>query len=237
MEGDVEKIKQVVINLLGNACKFTEKGEVRLELRIREQTREDIAVVFTVVDTGPGVPSEKIEEVFQPFAQLSETRSREDSTGLGLAICRGLVEGMGGRLWMESEVGIGTNVSFEVRLKSPRQTSVEKVPDKSVQTVILTEDDSDYETLRSLLARWHIDRIARELKGRSSPDLLFLDGALSDHVISEAIDSINPLHTGVVWIPAGNKAVKLPPLPKLFEETDSLDKLEARSSAPSEYRR
>jgi signal transduction histidine kinase len=110
--GDRHRLVQVVINLLSNAVKFTPIGSVTVRVARGADASE---VVVSVVDTGTGIPPEDRERVFEQFAQSGDTLSETPrGTGLGLAICREIVEHHGGRLWLESEVGVGSTFSFSL---------------------------------------------------------------------------------------------------------------------------
>ncbi|HEY4219153.1 MAG TPA: HAMP domain-containing sensor histidine kinase [Gemmatimonadaceae bacterium] len=104
LTSDVDKVRQILVNLAGNAVKFTESGEIHLEVKTRKGE-----VWFTVRDTGIGIPRKDIDRLFQPFSQLDNGLTRRHGgTGLGLYICRGLAELLGGRIVVESEVGKGS---------------------------------------------------------------------------------------------------------------------------------
>ncbi|MBM3852417.1 MAG: hypothetical protein FJ399_04595, partial [Verrucomicrobia bacterium] len=105
--GDVTRVRQVLLNLVGNAVKFTERGEVVVEVRAeRTASGEEAWVTFAVRDTGIGIPAERMDRLFKVFSQVDASTTRHHGgTGLGLAICRRLVELMGGRIWVESEAG------------------------------------------------------------------------------------------------------------------------------------
>ena len=112
---DGTRIRQVVLNLLSNAARFTDRGGVTLK-----SWGEDASVVVSVTDTGPGIPAEARERIFQPFQQLDSSISRRHGgSGLGLAISRELVQLHGGRMWLESEVGVGTNFYFSLPVHAP----------------------------------------------------------------------------------------------------------------------
>ena len=115
--GDIYRIRQILVNLLGNAIKFTEQGEVILKVRIVTHDKERDCIRFEVHDTGPGIVKEKQGELFQPFAQLDGPAGlRHGGTGLGLAICAKLIELMQGALGLESEPGQGAMFWFQLRL-------------------------------------------------------------------------------------------------------------------------
>ena len=115
--GDSGRLRQIVVNLVGNAIKFTDSGEIVAEATLQSRENGHAMFHFLVRDTGCGVPSEKLETIFQPFTQAdSSARRRFGGTGLGLSISRQLAELMHGRMWMESKTGIGTTVHFTARL-------------------------------------------------------------------------------------------------------------------------
>lgn len=112
--GDPTKLRQVLINLMGNAVKFTHSGSVTLQIKPGERQRE---VYFSVMDTGIGIPVRSIDKIFERFSQADQSTTRKfGGTGLGTAIARGIVEEMGGHIWVESEEGVGSNFQFVVPL-------------------------------------------------------------------------------------------------------------------------
>jgi PAS domain S-box-containing protein len=116
--GDPGRLRQVVVNLIGNAIKFTERGEVVLRIDVASTMDDEIEIHFAVSDTGVGIPAPKRALVFEPFTQVdgSSTR-RHGGTGLGLAISRRLVALLGGRIWVESELGQGSTFHFTARFR------------------------------------------------------------------------------------------------------------------------
>jgi len=115
--GDPARIRQVLTNLLGNAIKFTESGEVSLEVRVIDKTETEASIRITVVDTGIGVSAEAQEKIFESFTQADGTTTRKyGGTGLGLTISRQLTELMGGKIGIESELGCGSRFYIELTL-------------------------------------------------------------------------------------------------------------------------
>jgi two-component system sensor histidine kinase/response regulator len=117
MTGDSNRLRQVVLNLVGNAIKFTDKGEVALKVQIEAEDGQDCILRFTVSDTGIGIPKDKHESIFDSFSQADTSTTRKyGGTGLGLTISVRLVALMGGKIWVESEPGRGSEFYFTLRL-------------------------------------------------------------------------------------------------------------------------
>jgi two-component system, sensor histidine kinase and response regulator len=113
--GDPVRLRQVILNLVGNSIKFTEKGEVVLRAELQGQETGGMLLHFSVSDTGIGIPPEKHQLIFEPFSQAdTSTTRRFGGTGLGLSICSRLIGMMNGRMWLESEVGRGSTFHFTV---------------------------------------------------------------------------------------------------------------------------
>jgi signal transduction histidine kinase len=110
LEGDRDRLVQVLVNLISNAVKFCEPERGRIEIRAADR---DQGLQIDVADNGPGIPEEARDIIFEEFRQIrSETRGRPQGTGLGLAICRRIVAFHKGRIWAESEPGLGATFSF-----------------------------------------------------------------------------------------------------------------------------
>jgi two-component system, sensor histidine kinase and response regulator len=111
--GDPARLRQLVVNLAGNAIKFTARGEVIIHVAVRESTRTEARLLFTIADTGIGIPTEKLAKIFEPFAQADGSMTRKyGGTGLGLSISTHLVELMGGTIWVESQPNSGSKFFF-----------------------------------------------------------------------------------------------------------------------------
>lgn len=124
--GDATRLRQMIVNLVGNAVKFTDRGEIVIKVAMEEESMGRALLRFSVRDTGCGIPPNRIERLFEAFEQLdsSDTRSHGGS-GLGLAITRGLAELMGGSVWAVSEVGVGStfHVTASLRIANPETDS------------------------------------------------------------------------------------------------------------------
>jgi CheY-like chemotaxis protein len=117
--GDVTRVRQILVNLLSNAVKFTSEGEVVIHAESRPLGSERHELYVTVQDTGIGIPSDGMERLFQSFSQIDASTTREyGGTGLGLAISRRLAELMGGRMWAESELGVGSRFQFTLEVQA-----------------------------------------------------------------------------------------------------------------------
>lgn len=139
LEGDVARIRQVYTNLVSNAIKFTEKGGITLRFKILQQTLHNILGRFEVEDTGIGIPSNRLNVLFQPFSQLDPSISRKyGGTGLGLAISRRLVHLMGGKVTVESEEGKGSTFMVSLPIKISH-LDVEEW--KAQQTVVIEKSE------------------------------------------------------------------------------------------------
>jgi two-component system sensor histidine kinase TorS len=148
--GDSGKLHQVLINLIGNANKFTNNGSITLRVSSTYDTQEDIVgLQFSVIDTGIGIAKEKQENIFQAFTQVDASSARRyGGIGLGLAICERLVDAMGGKILLESNLGEGTAIGFSIdaevcRAVTPVRQKSQKVADNTDGIVVLmVEDDA-----------------------------------------------------------------------------------------------
>lgn len=143
VRADPLKIRQVLINLLSNAAKFTEKGRILIRAETRPGANNEPEVLISVADTGPGIAAEDRKKLFQPFSQVDASPTRKTGgSGLGLSICRHLVEMHGGQIGVESEVGKGSTFYFTLPVykssDTPKRSS--ETPDSS-EPLVLTIDD------------------------------------------------------------------------------------------------
>lgn len=138
---DENKLRQVLINLLGNAIKFTASGGVTLRVHSQNHETSDITILsFEVKDTGPGIAQEEINLLFQPFGQTETGRQSNEGTGLGLPISQKFVEMMGGKIDIISKVGEGTTVKFEIVVQA---ANPEEIPAQPIQRRVIALADGE----------------------------------------------------------------------------------------------
>jgi len=144
MRGDPLRLGQILTNLINNAVKFTERGEIRLKAELVEQSGERVKVRFSVHDTGAGMTPEQSARLFQPFTQADMSTTRKHGgTGLGLTISKRLVEMMGGQIWLESEPGAGSTFFFTAWLERGAETPRGRFYPETLQKLsMLVVDDN-----------------------------------------------------------------------------------------------
>ena len=157
--GDPARLRQVLINLIGNAIKFTEQGEVIVRVERDPEDAAAGALRFAVCDTGIGVPEETRELIFAPYSQVDTSTTRKfGGTGLGLAISREVVELMQGRIWAESSIGAGSTFYFTARFavggKPPLRALSGLMDLKDVKTLVIDDNTTNRLILREMLSRW-----------------------------------------------------------------------------------
>jgi two-component system sensor histidine kinase/response regulator len=166
--GDPGRLRQIVVNLVGNAIKFTERGEIVVRVEMLERTAERIRLHFTVSDTGIGISPEQVRRIFEPFAQADGSMTRRyGGTGLGLSISTRLAELMGGRLWVESEMGRGSAFQFTASfaLADQKMDPVAPLDAESLQNlpVLIVDDNKTNRTiLEEILKHWSMSPSAVE---------------------------------------------------------------------------
>lgn len=171
---DPTRLRQVLVNLLGNAIKFTDDGSVRLTIRISAGNPEEALLVFQVIDTGIGMSEEEMRRLFRPFSQASKSTSRHfGGTGLGLTISRHLTELMNGQIWVASQPGQGSTFTFSLPIGSLLETRLLDNPDEARQAdgehgapavmiparILLVEDSPDNQRL----VTFHLRRAGAEV--------------------------------------------------------------------------
>ncbi len=194
--GDSTRLRQVVINLVSNAIKFTTRGEVVLRARLERQTPAAAALHFTVSDTGIGMAPEQQKLIFEAFTQADSSTTRQyGGTGLGLAISSQLVGMMGGAIWVESMLGLGSTFHFTVRLGIPpaHSSPAGERPDLHGMPVLVIDDSStNRRILEEQLIGWgmrptlveHGSAVAEAIRGAAENEapfgLILLDAHMPD---------------------------------------------------------
>jgi len=158
--GDPGRLRQIIVNLVSNAIKFTDQGEVVVCIEVESQTEEDVCLHFAVSDTGIGIPPEKQQLIFDSFSQADNSTTRKyGGTGLGLAISSQLVKMMNGRIWVESEVSKGSTFHFTARfgIGSPKNT-IPAQPESLRGLPVLVVDDNatNRRILEEMLINWEM---------------------------------------------------------------------------------
>jgi signal transduction histidine kinase/CheY-like chemotaxis protein len=166
--GDPSRLRQVVINLAGNALKFTERGEVIVSVDVGSRTEKDVQLHFTVSDSGIGIPLDKQTQIFEAFKQADGSMTRKfGGTGLGLAISSEIVRLMGGRIWVESEVGKGSRFQFTVGMRiqshpAPKQLPVNLRTLENVPVLVVDDNATNRQILLRVLANWKMRPMAAD---------------------------------------------------------------------------
>jgi signal transduction histidine kinase/CheY-like chemotaxis protein len=169
LHGDAGRLRQILVNLVGNAIKFTEQGEVVVDIQpvptpptVTSESQETMTLRFAVRDTGIGIPPDKQQMILEPFVQADGSTTRTyGGTGLGLAISKRLVELMDGQLWIDSEVGRGSTFSFTISFAvwHTSETATQTVPEVAVRDLpVLVVDDNATNRLilQEILSRWQM---------------------------------------------------------------------------------
>ncbi len=163
--GDPWRLRQIVVNLVGNAIKFTDEGEVVVEVEEQERANRHVVLHFAIRDTGIGIPAEEQGRVLEAFTQAdSSTTRRYGGTGLGLTISSQLVGLMGGRMWLESQPGVGSTFHFTVRLEvaEAKDELPEWLDAEGLRVLIVDDNATNRRILEEILSSWHIHSVSCE---------------------------------------------------------------------------
>jgi PAS domain S-box-containing protein len=235
--GDPGRLRQILINLVGNAIKFTEKGEIVVTVEEATRSQEEVTLHFNIADSGIGIPDEKQKIIFDVFAQADGSMTRKyGGTGLGLAISSQLVDLLGGRIWVESAVGKGSRFHFTARFGRLKEAADKPVaPAKMMATsrpLLLVEDNKAcLGLLEKLVSHWGFKTISAEsadetivvlddIRDKEKPSpLVLLDANLPGHDSFMILDYIKNhpdiAKSAVVMMSSANSRIEATPWIKL----------------------
>lgn len=195
--GDIHRIRQILVNLLGNAIKFTEQGEIVLRIELASQVEQRVTLRFAIKDTGIGLPPEKMETIFQPFEQADVSTTRKyGGTGLGLAICVRLVELMGGEMKVESQLSRGTTFSFTADLEVGTKNSATQARKRPIQldglsgmrVLVIDDNETNRRILARMLENWGMQS---EVVDSAAKGLQALQASLNDKPFGLVLSDVN----------------------------------------------
>lgn len=210
--GDITRLRQILVNLIGNAIKFTAEGEILIELSSEKNEQGQHLIQFSVQDSGIGIPADKQSHLFQSFSQVDSSTTRKfGGTGLGLAISQKLSELMGGKMWVESEEGVGSNFQFSIIAEEGEPIGYNPMRElklaESLQGnhVLLVEpNDRVAGVLQSYCQHWKLDcaRVStsedavQELSENCGYSLLLASGCTTDAAPNEFIAKVVSMPNG-----------------------------------------
>jgi two-component system sensor histidine kinase/response regulator len=195
MEGDPLRIRQVLYNLIGNAIKFTEQGEVVIEVEEQWSTDDEICLHFAVRDTGIGIPKDRLQQIFDSFTQVDSSMARRfGGTGLGLTITSELIRMMEGKIWVQSSLGEGSTFHFTIQLRlanppdsAPLAIDAEELSGK--RALVVDDNATNRRILDEILRHWGIEPTLTDCAGDAMEILqeLSLAGETIDLVLLDAM--------------------------------------------------
>lgn len=197
--GDPVRLNQVLLNLAGNAIKFTEQGEVRISAKLLNDSGKKVRILFSVQDSGIGIPTDKLEKIFESFTQVNATTTRKyGGTGLGLTIAKQIIEQQGGAISVSSKVNEGSTFSFTLEFKKDRRALIPKSNPVAIPTsknnhfghlqILVVDDNKVNLRVASLtLSKWQATPVlaedakqAIEILQKQPVDLILMDIAMPE---------------------------------------------------------
>jgi Amt family ammonium transporter len=200
VEGDAHRLRQVIVNLLGNAIKFTDRGQVQVRVSLESETATDVVVRVAIEDTGIGIPPDRLHRLFQSFSQVDASTTRQfGGTGLGLAISKQLVELMGGMISVESQPGRGSTFWFRLPMPKAKGAPMEFAsppPELNGLRVLAVDDNAtNREILFRQLSAWQV-RVDTASDGVQALELLRTGAATSQSYDLAIVDGHMPAMDG-----------------------------------------
>jgi PAS domain S-box-containing protein len=199
--GDPSRLRQIVVNLVGNAVKFTETGDVVVDVDTVSRTEKDVFLKFTVKDTGIGISPERQEAIFDAFTQADTSTTRQyGGTGLGLAICAQLTELMGGRIWVESTLGHGSCFHFTAQFgiqahPLAKSTAVSAEHLRGLSALVVDDNELNRRILQEMLGQWGIHAMVAP-GAAAALDAMRSESGMSRHFDLVLIDAMMPRTDG-----------------------------------------
>ncbi|GGC65504.1 response regulator [Undibacterium terreum] len=218
LNGDAGRLKQIFVNIVGNGIKFTETGEVMIQVRHEETMGGDVLLHFKVTDTGIGIPADKIASIFETFSQADNSITRKyGGTGLGLSISSRLVDLMQGSIWVESELGRGSTFNFSVRMKKGAEAVYLKKDQAlpNLRVLIVDDNTTNLQFLNDCFVRMGMsavctengesafNEIQRAQKAGAPYDLILLDAhmpGMDGFAVQEKIRTLLPESPSLVMM-------------------------------------
>ena len=209
--GDFDKLRQILLNLVGNGIKFTEEGEVYVSVSKKEEIDGKIRLLFTIKDTGIGIGDEDMEFLFESFLQLDNTNRRMyGGSGLGLAICKQFINNMGGDIWVESEMDKGSTFYFELLVKASYNSNLEeyeiskeKLSILAKKRILIVESNKTNRLiLEKTLALWDMQVFCAR-GSQEALALAFREDGFDLALIDYKLPSLNGLELGIEFQKAG----------------------------------
>jgi len=220
--GDPTRLRQIITNLVGNACKFTETGEVSVKASLVKENKSSFELEFSVHDTGIGIPDDKLCTIFDPFSQADgSTTRRFGGTGLGLSISKQLSEMMGGRMWVESELGVGSTFYFTATFKKAHHR-YKSAPIRfsallGKHGLVIDNDKNALRITAGILQEFGVKPITFE-DSKLAIDYLRGCETLPDFAI---IDMVMPKNDGLEFVKTIRKNDRLSEIPMIIHASDS----------------
>ncbi len=168
LSGDPGRLRQILVNLVSNSIKFTDKGKISISASVLSRSGNRVEIRFIVEDSGIGIPKEKLNMIFYSFAQADGSATREfGGTGLGLALTKQLVELMNGKIWVESRVGVGSKFHFKVKfdVADIKSTAVDKHSElnlKNKKVLVVDSVPQSRKSFKDIFAKWNMKSIVVE---------------------------------------------------------------------------
>jgi len=241
--GDPVRLRQILFNLIGNAIKFTEKGEIKLEVRLKKESGNNAELEFFITDTGIGIPSDKMHNLFKSFSQADSSTSRKfGGTGLGLAISKSLVEMMKGTISVDSIADKGSvfkfNIWLEISSEVVHESSTEIQPILKQKRVLIVDDNlNNRKILKGFLDHLEIEN-DEAYDGKQAYEKILANSGTKKHYDIVLLDYHMPVMDGIEMAKlmfAENKIVPFPDIIMLSSDDVNLERSKLKDFGIKRY--